>query len=137
MAANNNDTKLQVNFKLSDGTLINLYANSQKELEEQLQSIADLANLILLTGGDLSKGANVAYATKSLGLTQVEDDAPAWAAKSASPAPAAPAGANNTCKHGEMIFRQGVSEKTGKPWKGYFCPSPKGTPDQCSANFVR
>lgn len=42
-----------------------------------------------------------------------------------------------SCKHGDMKFLEGVSSKTGKPWKGYFCPSPKGTPDQCSPQFVK
>ena len=72
-------TKLQVNFKLADGTLINIYATTQAELEANLQSISDLAQLILATGGDLGKGANVAYATKALGGTVVDE--PVWAAE--------------------------------------------------------
>ena len=40
-----------------------------------------------------------------------------------------------TCKHGEMTFRNGSSAKG--PWKGYFCPSPKGTADQCEPQFIR
>jgi len=125
-------TKLQVNFKLADGTLINLYADSQAELEANLQSISDLAQLILATGGELQNGANVAYATKALGGTVVDE--PVWAAKSAH---AAPAGADHTCKHGQMVARSGVKEATGKPWSGYFCPAPKGTPDQCPPKFNR
>lgn len=41
------------------------------------------------------------------------------------------------CKHGEMTYRTGVSQKTGKAWKGYFCPTPKGTPDQCSPEWIK
>ena len=40
-----------------------------------------------------------------------------------------------TCKHGEMTFRTGQSAKGA--WKGYFCPSPKGTADQCEPQFIR
>jgi hypothetical protein len=45
----------------------------------------------------------------------------------------APVGRN--CKHGPMTKRQGSSAKG--PWKGYMCPTPKGTPDQCDAIFLR
>lgn len=27
-----------------------------------------------------------------------------------------------SCSHGVMIYKTGVSKKTGKPWGGYFCP---------------
>ena len=26
------------------------------------------------------------------------------------------------CAHGVMVYKTGVSKKTGKPWAGYFCP---------------
>lgn len=124
-------TKLQVNFKLADGTLINLYANSAAELEANLQSISDLAQTILQTGGVLSNGSNMAYVAKAFNATVIDE--PVWAPST----PPAPTGSEHACKHGPMTLRTGVSEKTGKPWRGYFCPTPKGTPDQCEAKFVR
>ena len=39
-------TKLQVNFKLIDGTLINVYAGDQAELESLLTTIQDTASLV-------------------------------------------------------------------------------------------
>jgi hypothetical protein len=39
------------------------------------------------------------------------------------------------CKHGQMQHKSGV--KNGKTWQGFFCPSPRGTPDQCAPEFVR
>ncbi len=36
--------------------------------------------------------------------------------------------------HGPMTPRSGVSAKG--PWKAWMCPTPKGTPGQCSANFL-
>jgi hypothetical protein len=39
------------------------------------------------------------------------------------------------CSHGIMTKRQGSGAKG--PWKGYMCPSPKGTPDQCQPVFIR
>jgi len=44
------------------------------------------------------------------------------------------------CKHGPMTHRSGVTKSgpnQGKPWTGWFCPSPKGTPDQCEPDFNR
>lgn len=37
------------------------------------------------------------------------------------------------CKHGAMVKRSG--EKNGRAWTGFFCPTPKGTPDQCRPQF--
>ena len=131
MAANES-TKLQVNFKLADGTLINLYADSAAELEGQLQSISDMAQLILATGSNFTNKGNIAYAVKSLGATVIDE--PVWA--TSDPAPQThpqwhqpnaqmPSGSEYVCKHGPMKLKQGVSEKTGKPWSGYFCTAPK------------
>jgi hypothetical protein len=46
-------------------------------------------------------------------------------------------GNDKFCKHGQMVSKSGVSAKNGKAWSGYFCPAPKGTPDQCDPQFNR
>lgn len=46
----------------------------------------------------------------------------------------APGGESRTCQHGSMTFKSGF--KNGKTWKGFFCPTPQGTPDQCRPQFV-
>lgn len=130
MAANEH-TKIQVNYKLNDGTMINLYAGNQVELEEQLTVVQDLATLINSVGQSL---AGVAALN---GLNQKAAElraAPPLAATGT--ASAAPTG-SPTCKHGAMTFRSGTSAKTGKEWKAWMCPAPKGTPDQCPADFIR
>lgn len=38
------------------------------------------------------------------------------------------------CKHGARKKRDGVSAKG--PWTGWFCPLPKGNPDQCKPDFA-
>jgi hypothetical protein len=48
MAANEN-TKFQINYKLSDGTLINLYAQDVKDLETGLNDLGMVAALIKAT----------------------------------------------------------------------------------------
>jgi len=52
--------------------------------------------------------------------------------------PAAPPASNAStpvCSHGEMIGRKGSGAKG--EWRGFFCPTPKGTPDQCSPKFAQ
>ena len=124
------ETKYQVNFKSGDA-LINIYATTSEELEAQLTVLQDTAELIKTTAASLGGSApasNVAYAAAAFGGT-VEQSAPAAFNQPTS----FPEG---SCKHGALVWRE---SKPGAPkaWKGWFCPSPKGTPDQCEPKFVR
>ncbi len=65
--------------KIADGTLVNIYATNQAELEASLTSIADVSTLITSTGTALGATAQstagaVAYAKKALGGTTVVPD---------------------------------------------------------------
>jgi hypothetical protein len=120
-------TKFQVNYKLNDGTLINLYAANVRELESGLADLGMVSSLISSVGNDLHGGApaaapTVASVAASFGGTPV-----------AAPA-AAPAG-GNTCRHGVMALREGTSARG--PWKGYMCAAPKGATDKCDTIWVR
>lgn len=124
-------TKFQINYKLSDGTLINLYATDVKELETGLADLGMLASLIKSTSNDLS-GSATASAVANLqaaGLNPTPVAAPV-----AAPA-AAPAQGGNVCRHGAMVYKEGVSQKG--PWKAYMCAAPKGAPDKCDAIWIR
>jgi uncharacterized membrane protein len=119
-------TKFQANFKLADGTLINIYADSAQDFEQQLATTQDLATLIHSVSQSLgSAGPARAF--------QPRTSAPTAPAQASAPAQAEGA---NECKHGPMTFRSGVNAQ-GKAWKGYMCPAPKGTPDQCKPIFLR
>jgi hypothetical protein len=120
-------TKFQVNYKLSDGTLINLYASSVQELETGLADIAMNALNIRSTGSELSGGAAPVAAPTVAAVA---------AAFNATPvATAAPAGGDQSCRHGVMAFRSGTSAKG--PWKGYMCAAPKGATDKCDTIWIR
>ena len=114
-------TMFQVNYKLPDGTLVNLYAKDVKELETGLTDLQMVSALIISTS-DSFHGAR-----------------PAAPVQSNQPAPvAAPAPAQtgaNMCKHGTMSYREGVGAKS--PWKGYMCAAPKGAADKCPTIWVR
>jgi hypothetical protein len=53
----------------------------------------------------------------------------------AAPAPVAAAAGTRTCQHGGMIQRTGHGAKG--EWRAFFCPTPKGTPDQCQPVFAK
>ena len=111
-------TKFQVNYKLADGTLVNLYATDVRDLETGLTDLAMVSALITSTA-DSFRGNAAPVA--------VHNPAPAVAA--------APASAGNVCKHGPMSFREGVGAKG--PWKGWMCAAPKGATDKCQTIWVR
>ena len=125
MAANEN-TKFQINYKLADGTLINLYAADVKDLETGLTDLSMVAALIKSTSSELNGGA---LATANAVITQAFTATPV-----AAPAAAAEPGAK-VCKHGVMAFKTGTSARG--PWQGYMCASPKGAPDKCETIWVR
>jgi len=126
-------TKFQINYKLSDGTLINLYATSVQELETGLADLAMNASNIRATGLEISGG--VAPAAPAPTVAAVAAAFNATPISSAPSAPAAPAGANPTCRHGEMTLRTGTSARG--PWKGWMCAAPKGATDKCETIWVR
>ena len=126
MAANEN-TKFQINYKLSNGTLINLYATDVKDLETGLNDLGMVASLIKATSADL--GGGNALAAANAVIAQSFNATPV-----ASAAPAEQPGTKN-CKHGVMAFKTGTSARG--PWQGYMCAAPKGALDKCETIWVR
>jgi hypothetical protein len=122
-------TKFQINYKLNDGTLINLYATDVKELETGLTDLAMVSTLIKSTGAELG-GVPAQAAPTVAAVAQAFNATPVAAA----PAPA-PAASGNTCRHGAMTLRSGIGQKG--PWSGYMCAAPKGAPDKCDTIWVR
>lgn len=121
-------TKFQANFKLADGTLINVYADNAADFEAQLASTQDMAALI----------HSVSQSLGSAGPAKTFSSNRSFAPRPEAQAPAAPAtnpGETPTCKHGTMTYRTGTNARG--TWQGYMCPAPKGTPDQCKPVFVR
>ena len=124
-------TKFQINYKLNDGTLINLYAKDVKDLETGLADLGMVATLIKSTGNDLHGGAvpapTVASVAEAFGGTPVVTPAPAQ--------PQVVEGQAPTCKHGNMTYRTGTSARG--PWRAWMCSAPKGAVDKCDPIFLR
>ena len=121
-------TKFQVNFKSPAGTLINVYADTVVDGIAQMQEMLGAIPIIIEVEQALTSG--------NITVPPIVNTAPAYVPQVA-PVAAAPAAQGHTCKHGAMVQRSGNNKNTGKPWTGYFCPAPKGTPDQCEPQFVR
>ena len=125
MAANEN-TKFQINYKLNDGTLINLYATDVKDLETGLTDLSMVSALIKSTSTELG-GVPAQAAPTVAAVAQAFNATPVAA-------PASQPGAKS-CKHGAMTFKSGTNERG--TWQGYMCPTPKGAPDKCETIWVR
>ena len=118
-------TKFQVNYKLNDGTLINLYATDVKELETGLNDLSMVAALIKSTSNELSGGSS---STPTVAAVAAQFNATPVAAP-------APAGAAPSCKHGPMNYKTGTSDRG--PWRAWMCSGPKGVPDKCETSWIR
>ena len=125
MAANEN-TKFQVNYKLADGTLINLYAQDVKDLETGLNDLGMVAALIKATSADLGGGNATATAVQNI-----------QAQFNATPVAASSDPSVKMCRHGQMNYRSGVGEKG--PWQGFMCAGPKELPksEKCDTIWIR
>ena len=122
-------TKYQINYKLNDGTLINLYAADVKELETGLTDLSMVATLIKSTGKELGgvptqPSPSVDTIAQSFNATPV-----------AAAAPAVVEGQAPTCSHGNMTYRTGTSARG--PWRAWMCAAPKGAVDKCDPIFLR
>lgn len=123
------DTEISVTLKQHggfDAPWIVVRATSAEKAKEQLQAIVN---------GDLTKAT--AWAANQFAATKPNNTPQATPA--AQPAPQRQGGGGGgdgrTCVHGPMVYRTGTN-KFGKPYEAYFCPTPKNTPDQCKAQFV-
>lgn len=128
------DTRLQVNYKTPGGTLLNLYANDAAELDALLAALSDRVPTIAAVEQAVNAGGTLAQAG-ALAPAQAQP-----AQTQASPPPvvntpqqAVPQG--QSCVHGPRQYREGQGAKG--TWKAWFCPTPKGTPDQCEPVWVR
>lgn len=124
-------TKFQINYKLADGTLINLYAKDVKDLETGLTDLAMVSTLIKSTASELTGSTAAAVAA----ITQQFPSATPVGAIHPLDDRANPAPGTKMCKHGQMSFRSGTGAKG--PWSGYMCAAPKGAPDKCETIWVR
>lgn len=96
----------------------------------------DYKSLVNLTA-KVARHAQKTWIESGGGTAPVSNsDSTDTAPKSQPDRTAAPNGDKKYCSHGERAYKEGVNG-AGKTWKGYFCPTPKGTSDQCAPEWVK
>lgn len=132
------DFKIQQNVKVGND-LINLRADNVNEFEQIAQWA--VANAALFVNVQAALASVPPALAGNVTSTQVINDAPqqgGWAQPQQTAAPSwsqPDTSQGPACKHGPMVARSGQGAKG--PWSGHFCPTPKGTPDQCPPQFAR
>jgi len=124
--------KLQVNYKLATGDLINIRANSGDELSVLLESIGDYATQIHATQKLLSQAGTLAPLSTTDTTTSTTPPPYSQAPQAQTPPGMAssPTQGGPTCQHGPRKYKSGISSKTGNPYAMWVCPMPQGS-DQC------
>jgi hypothetical protein len=127
------DWKLQVNYKLATGDLINIRANSADELSVLLEGIGDYATQIHATQKLLSQAGTLAPLSTTASTTSTTPppiSTPPQAQAPSGMGAGAPVQGGPTCQHGPRKYKSGISSKTGNPYAMWVCPMPQGA-DQC------
>jgi hypothetical protein len=124
---------LQISSKLPDGRIFVVGGDSLDQFEQNLKGIvgAEKAQDIL---GEMSASLTGA-GTHTQAVANLQAGLGATVDHTAHPVNPNTAPSGRSCIHGAMTGRSGNGAKG--PWKGYFCPTPKGTPDQCSPQFIQ
>ena len=127
------DWKLQVNYKLPTGDLINVRANSADELSVLLEGIGDYATQIHATQRMLASAGTLAplsITDSTTSTTPPPYSAPPQAQAPSATAPSTQQQGGPVCQHGPRKYKSGISSKTGNPYAMWVCPMPQGA-DQC------
>lgn len=123
---------LQISSKLPDGRIFVVGGDDIDSFETNLKSILgpEKAQDVLGEMAASLSGAGNPVQVITNAFPGATVDHTAHPTQGAQLAPA-----SRSCQHGTLTPRTGSGAKG--PWKGFFCPSPKGTPDQCSPVFIQ
>lgn len=124
----------QISSKMNDGRIFLVAGDTYAEFKNNLDSLLGTtdAEALLTTMAASLTGAPTSLMEAASNVAAGLNAAPTTHTAYAPPT-GAPSG--RVCKHGPMTKRSGAGAKG--PWKGWMCPSPKGTPDQCDPIFIR
>jgi hypothetical protein len=130
-----------VNVKTKNNTIITVRADSAEELNANITEMVNFGvNDSVLALEELFLGimptapSAVDLVSQTLGAT-VTSITPVGNFAPVPPPVATPSVAGQRmCQHGPMVTRKGSGAKG--EWKGYFCPTPKGTEGQCTPEWV-
>lgn len=137
----------QVSSKLNDGRIFVVAGENYNEFKTNLESLVGTvdADVIFNTMTASLVGSSIPSPTQTraeYANLDAASDRIAAAFPGSTIVNPTPPGVNNAsapsgreCVHGAMTKREGAGAKG--PWKGFMCPTPKGTADQCPPVFVK
>jgi hypothetical protein len=135
------EAPISITVKTAAGSLVTVRAESGEELDNivalSVHAIASAAQELesAVRGAPVSAQAAAQSIAAALGGNIIETATiVAPSQEYTQPAPVASIGGRG-CAHGKMTAIQGMG-KDGKPYKGYFCPAPKGAFDKCKNQYV-
>lgn len=143
------EAPISINLKSAGGTGITLRAESAEEFADMIANgihiIVDAVKEVEIATKGLVASSTPPSAPTAAGIAaqfgaQFVDTVGATSVSAqeytqpTQPAQVHSLGGRN-CPHGKMTAIQGMG-KDGKPYKGYFCPAPKGAFDKCKNQYV-
>jgi hypothetical protein len=133
MSTDNDAWMFQASMKL-DAHMYNIRGNTATEFVENIEAFEERAIPAILSAQQkLSGGGAVAAVVPISGGAPVEATKPVETNGTWSQ-PTSQSVEKPKCQHGQRIGREGNGAKG--PWRAYFCPTAKGTPDQCDPVWV-
>jgi len=121
------EAPISINLKSAGGTGITLRGETAEQFADMIANgihiIADAVKEVETAIKGVSPAMSTQDIAASLGGSIINE----------SPVTQSIGGRN--CPHGRMTAIQGMG-KDGKPYKGYFCPAPKGAFDKCKNQYV-
>ena len=136
------EAPISITVKTTAGSLVTVRAESGDELDQIVaNSIAAIASAaqeletaVRGASAPVAPAPTAQSVAAALGGNIIETGTTIPAQEYAQPTPMATLG-GRACAHGKMTAIQGMG-KDGKPYKGYFCPAPKGAFDKCKNQYV-
>ena len=131
------EAPISITVKTPAGSLVTVRAESGDELDNvialSVHAIASAAQELesAVRGTPAPSAQSVAAAFNG---NIIETGTPVPAQEYVKP-PQVPTIGGRNCPHGKMTAIQGMG-KDGKPYKGWFCPAPKGAFDKCKNQYV-
>ena len=141
------EAPISITVKTTAGSLVTVRAESGEELDQivalSVHAIASAAQELetAVRGGKPAPAPTTQSVAAALGGNIIDTiggtSVPADAYANQQPVVAPPVATlgGRACAHGKMTAIQGMG-KDGKPYKGYFCPAPKGAFDKCKNQYV-
>jgi hypothetical protein len=128
------EAPISITVKTSAGSLVTVRANNGEELDTTVATaLASIESAVKELESSMRGAAPMSTTSVAAALgASIVDTGTTYPAQEYTQ----PVAGGKNCPHGRMTAIQGMG-KDGKPYKGYFCPAPKGAFDKCKNMYVR